>query len=63
MKRIFLAVDISEQARSQISDYIESLRREFPRLRVGWERAEKLHLTLKFPGDIDDVQLQKTVDN
>ena len=57
MKRIFAAIDISDEARSIVTDYIESLREEFPQIRVGWERAEKLHLTLKFFGDVDEKQL------
>lgn len=57
-KRIFTAIDISEQARQKVSDYIENLRREFPDVRVGWERAEKLHLTLKFLGDCDERQIK-----
>lgn len=57
-KRIFTAIDISEQARQKVSNYIEALRKEFSILRVGWEKAEKLHLTLKFLGDCDERQLR-----
>lgn len=57
-KRIFTAVDISEAARLEVSEYIKNLRNEFPNLRVGWEKPEKLHLTLKFLGDIDAGQLE-----
>ncbi len=58
-KRIFTAVDISDEARAKATDYIESLRGEFPQVRVGWEKAEKLHLTLKFFGEVDEKQLAK----
>ena len=58
MKRIFVAIDISEEARRKVSNYIETLRDEFSNVRVGWEKAEKLHLTLKFLGDINDKQLK-----
>jgi 2'-5' RNA ligase len=57
MKRIFIAIDLSEEARSRVSQYISDLRDAFPGLRVGWERPEKLHLTLKFLGDVNDEQL------
>lgn len=57
MKRIFVAVDISEEARLEAARYIESLRRRFPNLRVGWDKPEKLHLTLKFLGETSDEQL------
>ena len=56
MKRIFAAIDISEEARRKVSAYIETLRRAFPRVRIGWEKTEKLHLTLKFLGGIDALQ-------
>lgn len=57
-RRIFTAIDISEQARQSVSRYIEILQKEFSNLRVGWEKVEKLHLTLKFLGDCDERQLK-----
>ena len=62
MKRIFVAVNISDKARRKVSDYIETLRDEFSNFRVGWDKAEKLHLTLKFLGDIDENQLAKLIE-
>ncbi len=59
MKRIFVAIDISPEARRRVSAFAETLRKSFPRLRVGWENAEKLHLTLKFLGDSDEKQLEE----
>jgi 2'-5' RNA ligase len=59
MKRIFIAVDIPDEARRIIAAYIEDLRRRFPNARVGWERPEKFHLTLKFIGQIDDKTLEE----
>ena len=58
-KRIFVAVDISEEARRAVKKYISELKREFPNVKVGWEKAEKLHLTLKFLGDSDEKQIGK----
>jgi RNA 2',3'-cyclic 3'-phosphodiesterase len=57
MKRVFVAVDISDEAREKVEAYIETLRREFKQIRVGWDKPEKLHLTLKFLGDTDEKQL------
>jgi 2'-5' RNA ligase len=62
MKRIFIAVDISDEARRRVSEYSEALRREFPDLRVGWEKAEKLHLTLKFLGETTENQLKDLIE-
>ncbi|CAN5604816.1 RNA 2',3'-cyclic phosphodiesterase [soil metagenome] len=65
MKRIFVAIDISVEAKRKISSYIETLRHEFPKLRVGWEKTEKLHLTLKFLGDTEEsktVELSQAIE-
>jgi 2'-5' RNA ligase len=58
MKRIFTAIDISEAARAECANYVENLKSVSPQLRVGWEKPEKLHFTLKFLGDIDETQLR-----
>jgi RNA 2',3'-cyclic 3'-phosphodiesterase len=57
MRRIFVAVDLSAEARQRVSEYINDLKREFSDVRVGWEKSEKLHLTLKFLGAIDERTL------
>jgi RNA 2',3'-cyclic 3'-phosphodiesterase len=57
MKRIFVAVEISVEARRKVAAYIETLRNEFSKVRVGWDKVEKLHLTLKFLGDTDEKQV------
>lgn len=59
MKRIFIAVDISEEARRRATAHIDELRGGVKNFRVGWERPEKLHLTLKFLGDVTTEQLEK----
>jgi 2'-5' RNA ligase len=60
-KRIFVALDISEEAREKTSGYIKKLREQFPKVRAGWDKPEKLHLTMKFLGEIDDEQLAKLI--
>lgn len=59
MKRIFIAVDISDAVRSKAASYVDGIRRAFPKLRVGWERPEKLHLTLKFLADVNERELME----
>jgi RNA 2',3'-cyclic 3'-phosphodiesterase len=56
-RRIFAAIEISGQARRAVSDYIADLKREFRNLRVGWVSPEKLHITLKFAGNIGNEEL------
>jgi 2'-5' RNA ligase len=56
-KRIFVAVEISDEARRNAAGYAKILRERFPAARVGWEKTEKLHLTMKFLGETDPEQL------
>lgn len=53
-KRIFIAVDISDEARDAAAGYIEVLSKRFPDIPVKWEKPEKLHLTLKFLGSTEE---------
>lgn len=61
-KRIFAAIDIPEIERRKIERLIERLKSEFPNERIKWEKPEKIHLTLKFLGEIDDEQLKDFVE-
>ena len=56
-KRIFAAIDISDEARGAVVAYVAKLRMDVADIRVGWEKPEKLHLTLKFFGDVDAARL------
>lgn len=58
-KRVFVGLEISEEAREKVSKYIQALREAYSDLRVGWEKREKLHLTLKYLGEIEDDELAK----
>jgi 2'-5' RNA ligase len=57
MKRIFVAIELSDEARARADAHVQNLRNDFRELRVGWEKKEKLHLTLKFLGEIGDKQI------
>jgi 2'-5' RNA ligase len=61
-KRTFIAIDISEPARAACNDHVDALRRAFANVRVGWERPEKIHMTLKFLGATDDSVLERLTD-
>jgi RNA 2',3'-cyclic 3'-phosphodiesterase len=56
-RRVFAAIDISEQARQAATEYVEQLRSELHDTPVRWERPEKLHITVKFAGSLDEEQL------
>ena len=53
MKRLFIAANISEEARNVASGLIASLRTEFPVKGISWSKPENLHVTVKFLGDTD----------
>lgn len=60
-KRVFVAIDISDEVRQKIAAYIRDLMRHSEAAAVKFERPEKLHLTLKFLGDIDPNRLENVV--
>jgi 2'-5' RNA ligase len=51
--RVFCAVELPDELRSRVGERVRRLRAEFPDARASWERPEKLHITLKFLGDIE----------
>ena len=57
LRRIFIAIDLSAEARSVCASHIDVLRRTFPSARIGWERPEKLHITVKFLGQTSSETL------
>jgi 2'-5' RNA ligase len=61
-KRLFIAADISEEARAAAGGLIASLRNEFPVKGVSWSKPENLHVTIKFLGDTDDATQARLVE-
>lgn len=56
--RLFCAVELSEEARRAVFAHLARLRATLSApARVSWERAEKLHLTLKFFGDVEGERI------
>ena len=58
--RIFCAVELPEDVRARAAAHIARLREAIARLplKVSWERADKLHLTLKFLGEIEPARVE-----
>jgi 2'-5' RNA ligase len=50
--RLFIAIELPARIRHPISEQITRLREACPDVRASWTRAENLHLTLKFFGDV-----------
>jgi RNA 2',3'-cyclic 3'-phosphodiesterase len=55
-KRLFIAVDISDEARESAAAHIQNLKMANPDSRVSWTKPDNLHLTLKF---LDDVREER----
>ncbi|HSG31686.1 MAG TPA: RNA 2',3'-cyclic phosphodiesterase [Thermodesulfobacteriota bacterium] len=58
--RIFIAAKLPDETIEHIEDYIDSISNRVSG--VKWEKPEKLHITLKFLGNIDDNQLSAVND-
>ena len=57
--RIFCAVELPEEARARVSAHVARLRDAAgSTVKISWERGEKLHLTLKFLGEIEPQRLE-----
>lgn len=55
--RVFCAIDLPDDVRARAAARIAGLRAAFPHVRASWERAEKLHVTLKFIGEIEPMRV------
>ena len=55
--RLFFAVGLPEEVRARAAEHAARLRQSFPDVRAGWERPEKMHVTLKFLGDVDAARV------
>ena len=60
--RVFCAVELPVEVRTRAADHIARLRDAVQGVRASWERAEKLHITLKFLGEIAPTRLQALSD-
>jgi len=55
MKRLFIAAEISGEARRIALAQINNLRSAFPAVNASWVKPENLHITLKFLGGTEDA--------
>jgi 2'-5' RNA ligase len=56
--RVFCAIELPADVRARAAARVDFLRRAFASAPVGWERAEKMHLTLKFLGEIPASRIE-----
>src|SRR3712207_2900236 len=57
--RLFTAIELPVEIRARAASFIKTLREAEPEARASWEREEKLHLTLKFFGDIEAQRVEQ----
>jgi 2'-5' RNA ligase len=55
--RVFVALLLSDSLRVRLGDLQRRLRATLPKQAVRWVRAEQIHLTLRFLGNIDADQI------
>ena len=51
--RMFCAFELPETLRTRIDEHSQRMRAAVPDAAASWSRAEKIHLTLKFFGNVD----------
>ena len=57
--RIFCAIEIPQDIRSQLQDHIRRLQQAVPQNEASWTRPENIHLTLKFFGNVGQDKIPK----
>jgi len=55
--RLFCAVELPAELRARAHAHLARLRESAPQVKASWERAEKLHITLKFLGETEAGQV------
>jgi len=56
--RVFCAVELPDGLRARVAERAQRLRSEFPDARASWEKPEKMHVTLKFLGDVEHARVE-----
>jgi RNA 2',3'-cyclic 3'-phosphodiesterase len=51
--RVFCAVELPNEIRTQLENHIARLRKAIPDVAASWSRVENIHLTLKFYGNVE----------
>jgi 2'-5' RNA ligase len=51
--RVFFAVELPAALKSRVGEHVRRLSESFPHVRAAWEKPEKMHITLKFIGEIE----------
>ena len=51
--RLFYAVELPDELKSRFAEHAARLREAAPDVKASWERPEKIHITVKFVGEVE----------
>jgi RNA 2',3'-cyclic 3'-phosphodiesterase len=57
--RLFFAVELPRALKARVGEHIKRLRDAFPHVRASWEKPEKIHITLKFIGEVEASRVEE----
>jgi 2'-5' RNA ligase len=57
--RVFCAIELPSEVRARAAEHAARLRERTSEVRASWPRAENLHLTLKFLGEIERSRVEE----
>src|SRR5688572_4548796 len=60
--RTFCAIELPDGVRVQLADHVNRVRQAVPDVSASWSRAENVHLTLKFFGNVEKEKLTRISD-
>jgi 2'-5' RNA ligase len=57
MTRLFVALIVPKEIKKKITEFRKEILSDWGKYK--WEKEEKIHLTLKFIGEVDDIKVEK----
>src|SRR3990167_9113037 len=61
--RVFFAIDFSDNIKTRLAAYIESLKRISKTKHIRWTRPENLHITLQFLAEVNGGHIDTMIKN
>ena len=59
--RVFFAIDLSDNMKARLADYIDSLKKLSKTKQIRWSRPENLHITLQFLADVQGQHIDNMI--
>lgn len=57
--RVFFAIDLPDNTKERLAEYIESLKKVSKSSHIRWSRTENLHITLQFLAEVNSEHIDK----